>query len=82
MKINLPTKKGQPNTNPGIELQQIVVIGANGAGKTRFGANIEEKNHLITHRISAQKSLSIPNIVRPKSIEVARNEFFVGGYHK
>ncbi|MBU3010287.1 DUF4435 domain-containing protein [Polaribacter vadi] len=81
MKINLPTKKGQPNTNPEIELHQIVVIGANGAGKTRFGANIEEKNHLITHRISAQKSLTIPNLVRPKSIEVARNEFFVGGNH-
>ena len=81
MKLNLPTKKGEPNTNPEIDFDQLVVIGANGSGKTRFGAKIEESNHLSTHRISAQKSLSIPKLVRPTSLEVARNEFFIGSNH-
>lgn len=81
MKINLPTKLGNPNNNPEIEFEQLVVIGANGSGKTRFGANIEEKYHTITHRISAQKSLSIPPLVRPKSLEVATNEFLYGSTH-
>jgi hypothetical protein len=81
MKITLPTKKGSPNTNPELDFNQLVVIGANGSGKTRFGARIEEGNHLKTHRISAQKSLSFPKLVRPTSIEVAKNEFFVGSSH-
>ncbi|GAB2796875.1 DUF4435 domain-containing protein [Rhabdobacter roseus] len=81
MKIKLPTKKGIPNTNPEIDFEQLVIIGANGSGKTRFGAKIEEDNHLKTHRISAQKSLSIPKLVRPTSLEVARNEFFIGSNH-
>jgi ABC-type dipeptide/oligopeptide/nickel transport system ATPase subunit len=81
MKINLPTKKGNPNTNPELDFEQLVVIGANGSGKTRFGAKIEESNHLKTHRISAQKSLSMPKLVRPTSIDVARNEFFIGSNH-
>jgi len=81
MKINLPTKKGTPNTNPELEFDQLVIIGANGSGKTRFGANIEENNHLKTHRISAQKSLTMPSLVRPTAIDVARNEFFIGSNH-
>lgn len=81
MKINLPTKKGTPNTNPELELDQLVVIGANGSGKTRFGAKIEENNHLKTHRISAQKSLTMPKLVRPTALEVAKNEFFIGSNH-
>lgn len=82
MKINLPSKKGTPNTNPELDFKQLVVIGANGSGKTRFGAKIEEDNHLITHRISAQKSLSIPELVRPKSLDVAKTEFFIGSKHE
>lgn len=81
MKINLPTKKGTPNTNPELDFEQLVVIGANGSGKTRFGAKIEEDYHLITHRISAQKSLSIPEFIRPKSLDVAKTEFFIGSIH-
>lgn len=81
MKINLPTKKGTPNSNPELELDQLVVIGANGSGKTRFGAKIEEDNHLKTHRISAQKSLTMPKLVRPTALDVAKNDFFIGSNH-
>ncbi|WP_144606459.1 DUF4435 domain-containing protein [Algoriphagus algorifonticola] len=80
MKITLPPKKGTPNTNPEIEFDQLVVIGANGSGKTRFGSHIEEKYLKNVHRISAQKSLSFPAEVSPKSRERATNEFLYG-YH-
>lgn len=80
MKITLPPKKGNPNTNPEIEFDQLVVIGANGSGKTRFGSHIEEKYLRNVHRISAQKSLSFPAEVSPKSRERATNEFLYG-YH-
>jgi hypothetical protein len=80
MKITLPAKKGNPNTNPEIEFEQIVVVGANGSGKTRFGSNIEERYNNKTHRISAQKSLSLPNYSGTKSKEAAYSEFRYGGW--
>jgi len=81
MKIQLPTKKGQPNANPDIEFDQLVVVGANGSGKTRFGSNVEERYNTQTHRISAQKSLSMPNYVSTKSREIAYSEFRFGGWN-
>lgn len=82
MKINLPAKKGTPNTNPEIDFDQLVVIGANGAGKTRFGSDIEKRYLNRTHRISAQKSLTFPKEVSPKSKERAEKEFFYGSYYE
>jgi ABC-type cobalamin/Fe3+-siderophores transport system ATPase subunit len=77
MKISLPTKKGESNPIT-IEASSIVIIGANGSGKTRFGSKIEE-NHLDnTLRIAAQKSLSMPKEVSPKSKEKAQNDFWYG----
>lgn len=81
MKIQLPTKKGQPNTTPNIEFEQLVIIGANGAGKTRFGSDIESRYLGKTHRISAQKSLTFPTEVSPKSRDRAEKEFFYGNYY-
>lgn len=80
MKITLPTKKGNPNSNPELEFEQIVLIGANGSGKTRFGSNIEEKYSKNSHRISAQKSLTMPSFVSTKPKEVATSEFLYGGW--
>lgn len=82
MKINLPTKKGTPNSNPEISFEQLLVVGANGAGKTRFGSQIEESYLGRTHRISAQKSLRFPSEVSPKSKERAEKEFFFGTYYE
>jgi len=58
----------------------VVLLGANGAGKTRFSIRIEELNDprfkwwnaeesILIHRISAQKSLSIS-----QSISILDNE--------
>lgn len=80
MNIQLPTKKGQPNTNPNIEFGQLVLVGANGAGKTRFGSRIEQLYLGRTHRISAQKSLTLPFEVSPKSKVRAEKEFHYGYY--
>ena len=82
MNIQLPNKKGTPNSTPNIDFEQLVVVGANGSGKTRFGFNIEEKYLGKTHRISAQKSLSFPKEVSPKSMERAKREFFFGVYYE
>ncbi len=81
MKITLPTKKGTPDTNPEVEFEQLVVVGANGAGKTRFGSKIEELYPLKTHRISAQKSLTFPSHVSPTSRERAEISFKYGSYY-
>lgn len=82
MRIQLPTRKGNLNTNPEIEFEQLVIVGANGSGKTRFGSRIEETNLKNTHRISAQKSLTFPREVSPKSKERAEIEFFYGYYYE
>ncbi|WP_052503430.1 hypothetical protein [Lacinutrix sp. Hel_I_90] len=82
MRITLPTKKGLANTNPEIDFEQLVIVGANGSGKTRFGSRIEENNLKKVHRISAQKSLSFPAEVSPKSKERATKEFLYGYYQE
>uniref|UniRef100_UPI00289DE0F6 DUF4435 domain-containing protein n=1 Tax=Sphingobacterium sp. TaxID=341027 RepID=UPI00289DE0F6 len=66
------------NTNPTIDFGQLVIVGANGAGKTRFGSDIERRYLGQTHRISAQKSLTLPNEVSPKSKIRAEKEFHFG----
>ncbi|QUS62497.1 DUF4435 domain-containing protein [Synechocystis sp. PCC 7338] len=80
MKINLPAKKGTPNTDPEVEFEQLVVVGANGAGKTRFGSRIEQLYPSKTHRISAQKSLTFPSYISPTSRNRAELSFKYGKY--
>lgn len=77
MKINLPNKLNSTEQVT-VDSKSIIVVGANGAGKTRFGSDIEAKNNSITHRISAQKSLSMPEQVSPTSKEIAENDFLYG----
>jgi len=62
------------------DVRSIVILGANGAGKTRMGSWLEQQTLNITHRISAQKSLAMPAEVSPKSKETAELEFHYGGY--
>jgi hypothetical protein len=78
MQITLPLKSDA--TTPSIDVKKMVVIGANGSGKTRFGTDIENRYNRITHRIAAQKSLSMPKEVSPKSYDRANTEFLYGYY--
>lgn len=74
MKIRIPDIEG--NINYIENKKSIVLIGANGAGKTRMSIWIDENNPDINiHRISAQKSLNLPQMVSPTEIQMAEEEF-------
>lgn len=70
----------------------VVLLGANGAGKTRFGVVIEELNDgkfsqwggsedFLVHRISAQKSLSINERIVISDNESSKRELYYGIAH-
>lgn len=78
--INLP-KSG--NTNETIDLpvsSSVVITGANGSGKTRLGAwlELESSQKDIVRRISAQKSLSMPDFSHTSAIEEAECDLKYG----
>ena len=67
----------------------IILLGANGAGKTRLSIKIEELNDptfgnpgaqetILIHRISAQKSLSIQESISILDNESSKRSFFCG----
>lgn len=57
----------------------IVLIGANGSGKTRMSSWIEFNNiELNIHRISAQKSLNMPISSRPSELQTCEEQFLFG----
>lgn len=60
--------------------QSLLFIGANGAGKTRLGTwiEIQSPQRELVHRISAQKSLSMPDSTTPVSIEIAERSLLFG----
>ena len=80
-----------PN-NEQIEVENgtsMVLLGANGSGKTRFGAKIEELNdgkyskgngtqELLVHRISAQKSLTISESISIRDLESSEKTLYIG----
>lgn len=68
----------------------VVLLGANGSGKTRFSVKIEEINDpkfrswnaeesIPIHRISAQKSLSIQDSISILDNDSSKRELFFGG---
>lgn len=77
--ISLPSRSGH-----GIERietpQSIIVIGANGSGKTRLGSWIELQSEQegFIHRISAQKSLRMPEAVSTSRLKEAENTLLIG----
>ena len=56
----------------------MIIIGANGSGKSRLGAWIEQQTPNITHRISAQRALTFGNYIQQKSYEQATNLLMYG----
>ena len=57
-----------------------VIVGANGAGKSRLGAWVEKntEQNTIVHRISAQRALDIPDYAIVKSLEQSLNDLIWG----
>lgn len=69
--------------------ESLVILGANGAGKTRFCAKIEELNDarystahtssdVLIHRISAQKSLTIDETISIHDIDSSEDSLYIG----
>jgi hypothetical protein len=78
--IILPERNGQ-NREEVIQVSNnIVLVGANGSGKTRLGAWIEERlmDQTTVHRISAQKALMLPEFATLKNLEQAEAELLYG----
>jgi hypothetical protein len=58
----------------------VVIVGANGSGKSRLGAWIETAVGVKAHRVSAQRALSIPPSVQPRAYEQAEATLRYGHY--
>lgn len=60
--------------------QSLLFIGANGSGKTRLGTwiEIQSPQRKDVHRISAQKSLSMPDSTTPIAIDLAEKSLLFG----
>ncbi len=71
-KYKLPNNIGDP-----IEYKcfsnSLVIIGANGAGKSKLGAWMEKQDMHKTHRVGAQRSLNFGDYINLKSYEQAIN---------
>ena len=80
MKINIPAPNDS-DTSVEIDLEEpLLILGANGTGKSRLGARIE-REHLqnpVCHRISAQRALQFPDEVSPRSVEKALQTLLYG----
>jgi hypothetical protein len=77
----LPKPLASPSVTEEIETKgSIVLIGANGSGKTRLGSWIEiySAQKLLVHRISAQKSLSFPPTTTTSSSDKAIAKLYYG----
>lgn len=76
-----PTDKYPQGYDLPIHDRVLVVIGANGSGKTRFGAWLDSKNINLHHRVSAHRSLQFPERVQPTDLEEAERTLLFG-YHE
>jgi len=83
MKLILPKSK---NTNETEEIEvsnnSLIIIGANGSGKSKFGSWVEKKQPDNVHRISAQRSLNFGTYIQQKSYEQATNLLIYGDENK
>ncbi|MBE9100864.1 DUF4435 domain-containing protein [Vacuolonema iberomarrocanum] len=82
--IELPNRTGQGDPESIDSSGHIVLIGANGSGKTRLGIWIEQyhQTKYTVHRISAQKALSIPEFAQLKNLEQAEKDLTFGRHDK
>lgn len=56
----------------------LVVVGANGSGKSRLATWLERQDPARTHRVSAQRALSFPDDLRSTTFQKAENNFLYG----
>jgi ABC-type dipeptide/oligopeptide/nickel transport system ATPase component len=73
-----PNSENPEGRNLSLKGRVLVVVGANGAGKTRFGVWLEKNNSKIAHRVSAHRSLDFPERVSPTDIKEAERMLLSG----
>ena len=71
-KYILPDQNNKPDEKE-TNYHSIVIIGANGSGKSRLGVWMENNNLNKTHRISAQRSLIFNKYIELKSYKQSQN---------
>jgi energy-coupling factor transporter ATP-binding protein EcfA2 len=77
--LTLPNRAGTDERETLEITNNVVLIGSNGAGKTRLGNWIEQQHQGQTvHRISAQKALNIPDFAQLKNLEQAEKDLLIG----
>jgi ABC-type dipeptide/oligopeptide/nickel transport system ATPase subunit len=81
MQFELPPKKRGDQRERFENVRAMVIIGANGCGKSRMGAMIEQLAGANAHRLSAQRALSIPSYVQPRTYEQAECTLLYGAYN-
>lgn len=70
--INGESKEHTTNNN------SIIIIGANGSGKSKLGAWIEDQNPENVHRIGAQRNLNFQQNIPLTNYDDAKNKIFYG----
>ena len=73
--LKMPPSKSAVNCQDGINSdgKSIIIIGANGSGKSRLGAWIERNNIDKVHRIGAQKSLTFNKNIQLRNYDESIN---------
>ena len=64
------------------DVSSIIIIGANGSGKSKLGAWIEQQNYSQVHRIGAQRNLNFNENITLKSYSQAEAFVFYGSDDK
>jgi ABC-type cobalamin/Fe3+-siderophores transport system ATPase subunit len=80
-KYKLPDTTGQVEEKTTAN-NSLIIIGANGSGKSKLGAWIEQQDMDNTHRVGAQRSLSFGEFIQLKSYEQAENRLLYGQEQK
>lgn len=76
-KYLLPNEKGEKEEHI-TNNNSLIIVGANGSGKSKLGAWMERNDIENTHRVGAQRSLNFEEFISLKSLEQAQNLLFYG----
>lgn len=74
---NLPDEQSQPISYK-TDSNSVIIIGANGSGKSKLGAWVEQQDLKNTHRIGAQRNLNFNENIALKNYAQAEDFVFWG----
>jgi AAA domain, putative AbiEii toxin, Type IV TA system/Protein of unknown function (DUF4435) len=78
--LALPPPRSSPERSTVRATGSVVIVGANGSGKTRLGAwlDVTSPQAAVTNRIAAQKSLTLPEGSSTSSLDIAEKGLLYG----